>query len=279
MLRSMIVLALIAGTTALVAQDRTTRSTRGDDFGRSSDAWCADAGRWNRNDYSSCNVREESLGGATSLDIDTGGNGGIKVRGIAGATPRVRLRIVAHARSDADAQRLAKEIDISTASGRVRARGPRTSDGEGWSVDVEVESPRDMPLTLTTQNGGISIEDVSGRTRFETTNGGVSLADVAGDVRGRTVNGGLVVSLDGQRWEGAGLDVETTNGGVRMTLPQGYNAELAAETTNGGLSIDFPVTVQGQLSGLNRRISTTLGSGGPRLHVRTVNGGVSIAKR
>jgi hypothetical protein len=64
-----------------------------------------------------------------------------------------------------------------------------------------------------------------------------------------------------------------------MTLPQGYNAELAAETTNGGLSIDFPVTVQGQLSGLNRRISTTLGSGGPRLHVRTVNGGVSIAKR
>ena len=120
---------------------------------------------------------------------------------------------------------------------------------------------------------------MSGRTRFETVNGGVLLADVSGDVRGRTVNGGLDVRLDGQRWDGTGLDVETTNGGVRMRLPDGYNAELTAETTNGGLDVDFPVTVQGRISNLNRRIATTLGSGGPRLHVRTVNGGVTIARR
>jgi DUF4097 and DUF4098 domain-containing protein YvlB len=146
-------------------------------------------------------------------------------------------------------------------------------------VDVEVESPRDLPLTLTTSNGGISIEEVSGHTRFETVNGGVSLTDISGDVRGRTVNGGLNVRLDGQRWNGAGLDVETTNGGVKIVVPDGYNAELSAETTNGGLDIDFPVTVQGRLSGVNRRIRTTLGSGGPPLQVRTVNGGVSIARR
>jgi hypothetical protein len=73
--------------------------------------------------------------------------------------------------------------------------------------------------------------------------------------------------------------VSTTNGGVRMSLPDGYNAELSAETTNGGLDIDFPVVVRGRLSGVNRRIVTTLGSGGPRLHVRTVNGGVQIGRR
>jgi hypothetical protein len=276
MLRSLIVITLIAGTAALSAQ---ARNRPGDVFGRSADAWCNETDRWNRNDRVRCDVREESLPGVSALDIDTGGNGGIAVRGVSGSTARVRYRIVARARSEADARRIAEDVEISTRDGRIRARGPRTGNREGWSVDVEVETPRDLPLTLATQNGGITIEEVAGRTRFETSNGGVTLIDVAGDVRGSTVNGGMTVRLDGRRWEGEGLDVATTNGGVRVVLPDGYNAELSAQTTNGGLNIDFPVTVQGRLSGMNRRIVTTLGSGGPRLQVRTVNGGVSIARR
>jgi hypothetical protein len=278
MFRSFLVALLMVSAVDALAQGRNSRSGRSD-FGRSSSAWCADADRWNRNDRFECDVREESLPGISALDVDTGGNGGIRVRGVAGSTPRIRFRIVAHARSESEARRLMQAIDISTGGGRVRVNGPRTRDREGWSVDVEVETPRDLPLTLETNNGGISIEEVSGRTRFSTTNGGVSLTDVAGDVRGSTVNGGVTVELDGRRWDGAGLDVETTNGGVRMRLPDGYNAELSAETTNGGLDIDFPVTIQGRISRINRRIVTTLGSGGPRLHVRTVNGGVSIGRR
>jgi len=278
MVRSILVMVLVAASAGLSAQSRGSRDTR-DDFGRSADAWCAEAVRSNRGDRSACDVREESLGAVSSLEVDTGGNGGISVRGTDAATSRVRFRIVTHGRSTADAENLSKQIEIATTGGRVRARGPRMGDGQGWSVDVELEAPRDLPLTLTTANGGISIERVSGRTRFETANGGVSLSDVSGDVRGSTVNGGVTVRLDGQRWNGAGLDVETTNGGIRMTLPDGYNANLSAETTNGGLDIDFPVTVQGRLSAVNRRITTTLGSGGPPIHVRTVNGGVSIIRR
>jgi hypothetical protein len=275
MFRLVFVVTLTAGAAGLSAQDRG----RTDNFGRSADVWCAETDRWNRSDRTVCNVREETLPGVSLLDIDTGGNGGITVRGISGSTARLRFRIVAHARSEADARNLAQDIDISIDDGRIRARGPRSRDREGWSVDVEVETPRNLPLTLATANGGISIEEVTGRTRFETANGGVSLTDVAGDVRGSTVNGGVNVRLEGRRWEGEGLDVATTNGGVRMSLPDGYNAELSAETTNGGLNIDFPVVLQGRLSGINRRIVTTLGSGGPRLHVRTVNGGVHIGRR
>ena len=274
MLRLFMVATLVAGTAAVSAQSRNR-----DSFGQSADAWCAESNRWNRNDRTVCDVREESLPGLAQLDVDTGGNGSIAVRGVPGSTVRLRLRIIAHARSEDDARSLAQEIDVSITDGRVRARGPRTRDREGWSVDVEVETPQALPLTLATSNGGIHIEEVTGRTRFETSNGGVSLTDVSGDVRGSTVNGGVTVHLDGPRWEGAGLDVATTNGGVRMSLPDGYSAELAAETTNGGLDIDFPVTVQGRLTQINRRIVTTLGSGGPRLHVRTVNGGVTIARR
>ncbi len=274
MVRSMIVLTLVAATTGLSAQNGNGRA----DFGQPADAWCADASRGNNRERVSCDVREETLT-VSSLDVDTGGNGGIRVRGTGGSASHVRFRIVAHGRSEADAQDLLKEIEVTTTNGQVRARGPRNRDGNGWSVDVEIESPREMPLTLNTANGGIAIDGISGRTRFETANGGVSLTNVAGDVRGRTTNGGLTVRLDGQRWEGAGLDVETTNGGVQMTLPGGYNASLSAETQNGGLDIDFPVTVQGTLTGINHRINTTLGSGGPPIRVRTVNGGVKIAQR
>jgi len=278
MLRTMLALALVSVGTGLAAQGRN-RTNGADNFGRPADEWCADADRGNRAGRTACDVREESLPSVPSLDIDTGGNGGITVRGGIGVSPKVRFRIVAHGPSEAEARDLMRRIDITTTDGRVRARGPRTDGREGWSVDVELETPRELPLTLATANGGITIDGVTGRTRFDTANGGVSLTNVAGDMRGRTVNGGLNVNLDGQRWDGAGLDIETTNGGVRMTLPDGYSAELTAETSNGGLNVDFPVTVQGNVSGINRRISTTLGTGGPRLSVRTVNGGVNIARR
>jgi hypothetical protein len=240
MLRSLVIAALLLGSTAVSAQ--FNRDAR--DFGLPADDWCREATRRGRDrEARACDVREDTLAGVQTLDVDTGGNGDIRVRGTSGSAPRVRVRIVAQARNEGDARDLASDVRVTTAGGRVRITGPRLRNNEWWSADVEVESPRDLPLTLTSNNGGISVR------------------------------------LDGSRWDGAGLDLETTNGGVRMSLPDGYSAELAAETANGGLNIDFPITVQGRLSRLDRRIVSTLGSGGPRLHVRTVNGGVSIDRR
>ena len=82
--------------------------------------------------------------------------------------------------------------------------------------------------------------------------------------------------MDGDRWAGEGLDVETTNGGIELVLPEGFSAELETGTVNGGLDIDFPVTVQGRIG---RRLTTTLGQGGPRIRAFTTNGGVSIVRR
>jgi hypothetical protein len=90
------------------------------------------------------------------------------------------------------------------------------------------------------------------------------------------MNGGVTVELDGERWEGSGLDVQTTNGGVHLSLPSRYNARLETGTVNGGLQFDFPVTVQGRLS---RRLTTDLGSGGALIRVVTTNGGVTVARR
>jgi hypothetical protein len=279
-LRIAVVLALVTAGVGLTAQgrrgDRDDRDLR---FGRSADEWCAEV-RSNQRYESSCDVREQTLGRVSLLDVDPGGNGGISVRGTSGGSTRVRFRVVGNARDERTARKLMEAVRVSADGGRIRAEGPDSNGRDGWwNVQLEIETPSATPLALSTRNGGIALDGVSGRTRFETSNGGVSLVNVSGDVQGRTANGGVRVVLDGTRWQGDGLNVETTNGGVHMALPAGYNAELHTETNNGGIDIDFPITVRGRVSDVRRRIDTTIGSGGAPLRVRTVNGGVRIERR
>jgi DUF4097 and DUF4098 domain-containing protein YvlB len=86
----------------------------------------------------------------------------------------------------------------------------------------------------------------------------------------------MTIDLTGDRWDGVGLDVTTHNGGIKLTLPERYSAELETGTTNGRISTDFPIMVQGQL---NRELRTTLGSGGVTIRAMTTNGGVTIHRR
>jgi DUF4097 and DUF4098 domain-containing protein YvlB len=135
--------------------------------------------------------------------------------------------------------------------------------------------PRETDLNLETVNGSIAIADVQGDLEFEATNGSISLDGVGGNVRGRTTNGGVDAELTGRTWEGEGLDLETTNGGVRLRIPEDYSARLETETVHGGIDVDFPVTVQGRIG---REFATTLGRGGPLIRAETTNGGVRITR-
>ena len=270
MLRTMLVTTAVAA--ALVAAG-SAQSRR--DSTRTGTMSCNDR-NYNNDRATHCEMREDTIGGANPLDIDAGRNGGIKVRGWDRGDVLVRSKIQASADRDADARRLVSAVRIDTGGGRVRADGPDTNRDENWSVSFEVSVPRTAMLTVNTNNGGISIEEFRGIAKFHARNGGLTLNNVGGDLRGETTNGGVTIDVTGDHWDGAGLDVETRNGGIRMTLPRGFSAQLEAGTTHGGISVDFPVTVQGQLRG---HLETTLGSGGPKLRAITTNGGVTIRQR
>ena len=257
--------ALVAAGSAQSRRDSTRTGTMS----------CTDR-NYNDDRATHCEMREDTIGGANPLDIDAGRNGGIRVRGWDRGDVLVRSKIQASADSDADARRLVAGVRIDTGGGRVRADGPDTNRDENWSVSFEINVPRTAMLTLNTNNGGISIEDFRGVAKFHARNGGLTLTNVGGDLRGETTNGGVTVDVTGDHWDGAGLDVETRNGGIRMTLPKAFSAELEAGTTHGGISVDFPVTVQGRLRG---HLETTLGSGGAKLRAITTNGGVTIRQR
>ena len=139
-------------------------------------------------------------------------------------------------------------------------------------------------LKLMAHNGGISISSVEGALEFETKNGGVSLNDVAGDVKGRTTNGGVSVKLSGASWRGSGLDVETTNGGVNLVMPENYAARIETGTVNGGFKSDIAAlnVEKDDDSDQNRwnrkkQINAELNGGGAPIRIITKNGGIKIS--
>jgi len=223
-----------------------------------------------------CETRDVTLAPTQSLDVDGRDNGGITVHGWDRNQIQIVAMIQARAETESDAKRIAKEIVVTARDGRVLADGPDSRRDESWSVSYEVWAPRHTALSLTARNGGISVDGVDSRMELETVNGGLNLTDVDGDVRGRTTNGGVTAYLHGDRWNGAGLDLRASNGGVHLYIPSAYSARLETGTVNGGMNIDFPITVQGSLG---RSLSTQLGAGGATIRAVTTNGGVSIRRR
>ena len=237
---------------------------------------CRDSNDRGDDYYQHCEVRDSTLP-AGALNVDAGQNGGVSVEAWDRNEIRVRAIVRGSAREESRAKDIAGQVQVQAGGGRVYATGPDLDRREWWSVSYRINVPRRNDLDLRATNGGITIAGVSGNLRFDTTNGGVKLQNVGGRVTGETRNGGLNVVLSGSRWDGEGLDVQTSNGGVTVDIPQNYNAEFETRTVNGGLNIDFPITVQGELTS-RRGITTTLGSGGPPVRVRTTNGGVRVRR-
>jgi DUF4097 and DUF4098 domain-containing protein YvlB len=263
--RTAVTLALVAGFAVLgTAQSRQGRRSG-----------CPD---WSDRGATVCESRDATIPGSNPLDVDAGPNGGISVKGWDRPEMLVHAIVSAHANTDAEARAILSGVKVDATGNRVRAEGPSTGDNQHWSVTYELSVPRNAYLTLNTRNGGISIEDFRGSAQFHARNGGLSLVDVGGDLRGETTNGGVSVDLTGDHWDGQGLDVETHNGGVKLSLPQGFSAELETGTTNGRFEVDFPMVVQGTFR-RGQHLTTTLGSGGPKIRAITTNGGVVVRQR
>jgi len=141
-------------------------------------------------------------------------------------------------------------------------------------VDFTVHVPAGVNFVAKTVNGGIESDQVGGNVYATTVNGDVNVA-AAGYVRATTVNGSIEASLGRADWQGD-LEFSTVNGGIALRLPQGVGAEVTAGTVNGGFDTDFPLTVQGKWG--PKQISGTIGSGGRKLTLNTVNGSISLRR-
>jgi DUF4097 and DUF4098 domain-containing protein YvlB len=238
---------------------------------------CNDRGDSKRAHF--CEMREQTVSSGGMISVDASQNGGIAIKGWNRADVLVRAQVRTYAPTDDQAKDLARQINVQTA-GQIRAYGPPSDHERSWSVSYEVFVPSRFSANVETVNGGVSISDVVGNLEFKTVNGGLSLNHIGGYVHGRTTNGGVSIELAGDRWEGQGLDVTTTNGGVNLRVPQNYSAQFEAQTSNGRIHApDVPqVQTETQPGRPSNHLSTALGAGGAMLKVVTTNGGVSLSR-
>ncbi len=105
----------------------------------------------------------------------------------------------------------------------------------------------------------------------KTVNGDVTAAALSGDVEANTVNGSIRISTTGS------AEAQTVNGEIVASLGRAtWSDALEFRTVNGDIQTDFPLMVTGRLG--PRSLRGTIGSGGRRLALETVNGSIRLRK-
>ncbi len=142
------------------------------------------------------------------------------------------------------------------------------------TVDFTVRVPAGVRFLGKTVNGEVAAADLAGDVEANTVNGSIRIS-TAGYAEAQTVNGEIVASLGRATWSNA-LEFRTVNGGITLDLPAGLSTEVRAKTINGDIQTDFPLMVTGRLG--PRSLHGTIGSGGRRLALETVNGSIRLRK-
>jgi len=150
----------------------------------------------------------------------------------------------------------------------------RRGHNNDTSVEFTIKLPAGVRLGVSTVNGGVTVNGATSEVRASTVNGRVSAMSSGGPVNASTVNGDIEVRM---RELGTGdLEYSTVNGSIEIEVPANLDADVDMRTVNGSLSADFPITLQGRVN--PRRMRATIGKGGRRLRLETVNGSVELRK-
>ncbi len=205
------------------------------------------------------------------------------------------------------------EIDQQGNTIRVLARIEGSTSGfviNTARLEVEVWLPVESDLRIDTEDGPVSVEDVSGRIDVETQDGRLSGRGLRGDLDLRTADGRVELEdLDGslhlETQDGpsivrgrfdrmnvsstdGGIDivarpgsklreewsVRSQDGGIRMRIPRDLVATIDARTADGGLSVDLPLRVQGEMR--HHELVGDLNGGGPILRLRCSDGSIHL---
>ena len=181
------------------------------------------------------------------------------------------------------------EIDISE-NGKLRIETEYLERNAKVSVNYTIKVPFTIPVELvSTTNGSLELEGTSGDTVAKTTNGSITVRDAGGSIESTTTNGNIsvtdvssirrVTTTNGKievSFDKLVSDTEftTTNGSVDVRFPAGMNADLELQTTNGSIRANGIKMLVDEIS--KRHLSGKLGSGGPKINVKTTNGSISL---
>lgn len=238
-------------------------------------------------------TRQFKVTGVPELDLETF-DGSIEIH--SWDRPEVEVEIEKRAME----QRLVDEMKVvAEQTGNkiiVKVSRPSRSDSEGIQIGVHfsptarlrIALPRHSQLTAKSNDGSITIEDVTGRITLTTGDGSVRAVRLAGDVtirsgdgairmdavegkldfetddgsisgeakptslRAHTGDGSIRIEVQRESKMDSDWDVETSDGSVTLTLPSDFNALIDAESRDGSVRANHPSIKDEQRDGESR---------------------------
>jgi hypothetical protein len=157
-----------------------------------------------------------------------------------------------------------------------RSRSDRRSRENDVVVDFSIRLPRGVKVSAHTMNGDVRIEDAAAEVEAVGVNGNVIVSTVGGPINARTTNGYVRATM-GRFDLNSDLRFASVNGSVVVEFTGDINADIDLQTQNGRFITDFPITITGRID--PRRLRASLGKGGPRIRLATINGNVELRKR
>jgi len=152
-------------------------------------------------------------------------------------------------------------------------RGRNTND---VNVEFRVRVPKGVKVAAHGVNGEVRVDGVGAEVDAGSVNGSVFVSTTSGPVSANTVNGSVRASM-GKFDLRSDLRFGSVNGTVVAEFAEDIDADIDLSTVNGRFLTDFPVTISGRID--PRRLRATLGKGGPRIRLSTVNGNVELRRR
>ena len=152
----------------------------------------------------------------------------------------------------------------------------RSNRDNDVAVDFEVRLPKGVNVGAWSVNGEVSVDGATGEVEAGSVNGSVDATSAGGPVQASSVNGSVHARMGRVPGDGD-LDFSTVNGSVIAEFGEDIDANIELSTVNGRFQTDWPVTITGRVD--PRHLRATLGKGGRRVRLSTVNGNVELRKR
>ena len=224
-----------------------------------------------------------SAGGTVSLEnvngdvtIEVWENSEVWVQAVKSASSQELLdQLKVEIEASSSAVRIDTEYPKNRRSDQDRHEHGKREDRGSSKVEYTLTIPRSAVVDdVDLVNGNLMIIGVEGGVEAETVNGNIVVRGGAGDASLSTVNGGIELFADRLSY-GESIDMETVNGTLDLYLAASAGAEIRAESVNGRLSNDFGIEVhKGKYVGSDLR--GTVGGGGARVNLETVNGSITV---
>ena len=207
----------------------------------------------------------------------SGINGWVKIETGDGDRAEVHVAIRASDREAMDRRPLV--VESTPTSLAVFTEQDREGRGRGWNRgwvhhEVTLRLPRQVNLKVSSVNGAVTAGPITGSATVSSVNGRVILEQASTVTSLTSINGRTSVSM--ARLSEGGLNISSVNGGVDVSLPPTTNAQVEVRSVNGGIDTDLPITVLGEMR--RGQLVGTLGQGGPKINIVSVNGGVNLRR-